>query len=69
MDQFDEYLHVANATGRECLKKFCREVLEVFHNTYLQRPTTVDAQSPIFFALRAHEFSGMLGNINCMHWA
>ncbi|XP_047948791.1 uncharacterized protein LOC125194576 [Salvia hispanica] len=27
-DMFDEYLHVGDTTGRECLKKFCKIVVE-----------------------------------------
>ena len=40
-DMFDEYLHVSEHTGRACLAKFCRAVIEAFKDTYLrkQRPT------------------------------
>ncbi|XP_047948856.1 uncharacterized protein LOC125194653 [Salvia hispanica] len=44
-DMFDEYLHVGDTTGRECLKKFCKLVVEAFGNTYLRCPTADDCQS------------------------
>ena len=33
-DMFDEYLHVGETTGPECLKTFCKLVVEAFGDTY-----------------------------------
>ena len=41
-DMFDEYLQVGEANGRECLKTFCKLVVEAFGDTYLRRPTIDD---------------------------
>ncbi|XP_047948927.1 uncharacterized protein LOC125194739 [Salvia hispanica] len=38
-DMFDEYLHVGETTGRDCLKNFCRGIVEAYSDTYLRRPT------------------------------
>ncbi|XP_047942798.1 uncharacterized protein LOC125189578 [Salvia hispanica] len=67
-DMFDEYLHVGDTTGRECLKKFCKLVVETFGDTYLRRPTADDCQSLMRMHETVHGFPGMLGSIDCMHW-
>ena len=65
---FDEYLHVGDTTGRECLKKFCKLVVEAFGDTYLRRPTADNCQSLMRMHETVHGFPGMLGSIDCMHW-
>ena len=65
---FDEYLHVGETTGRECLKTFCKLVVEAFGDTYLRRPTADDCQSLMRMHETVHGFPGMLGSIDCMHW-
>ncbi|XP_047953192.1 uncharacterized protein LOC125199069 [Salvia hispanica] len=67
-DMFDEYLHVADTTGRDCLKKFCKGVIETFGPTYLRKPTVQDCQFLLDLHWRTHGFPGMLGSIDCMHW-
>ncbi|XP_047949277.1 uncharacterized protein LOC125195124 [Salvia hispanica] len=67
-DMFDEYLHVGDTTGREYLKNFCKIIVEAFGDTYLQRPTADDCQSPMRMHETVHGFPGMLGSIVCMHW-
>ncbi|XP_047965230.1 uncharacterized protein LOC125209688 [Salvia hispanica] len=66
-DMFNEYLHVGDTTGRECLKKFCKLVVEAFGDTYLRRPTADDCQSLMRMHETVHGFPGMLGSIDCMH--
>ncbi|XP_047961986.1 uncharacterized protein LOC125206808 [Salvia hispanica] len=63
-DMFDEYLHVGDTTGRECLKKFCKLVVEAFGDTYLRRPTANDCQSLMRMHETVHGFPGMLGSID-----
>ena len=41
-DMFDEYLHVGDTTGCDCLKNFSRGAVEAFGDTYLRRPTVED---------------------------
>ncbi|XP_042027114.1 uncharacterized protein LOC121774279 [Salvia splendens] len=64
----DGYLHVSEQTGRECLAKFCRAVIETFKNAYLRKPTTDDTKMMVNMHERVHEFPGMLGSIDSMHW-
>ena len=66
-DMFDKYLHVGETTSRDCLKNFCRGVVEAFSNTYLRKPTVVDCQALTKMHETAHGFPGMLGSIDCMH--
>ncbi|XP_047972832.1 uncharacterized protein LOC125215455 [Salvia hispanica] len=66
-DMFNEYLHVGDTTGRECLKKFCKLVVEAFGDTYLRRLTADDCQSLMRMHETVHDFLGMLGSIDCMH--
>ncbi|XP_047979395.1 uncharacterized protein LOC125221317 [Salvia hispanica] len=61
---FDEYLHVGETTGRECLKNFCKLVVEAFGDTYLRRPTADVCQSLMRMHETVHGFPGMLGSIN-----
>ncbi|XP_042059338.1 uncharacterized protein LOC121803802 [Salvia splendens] len=41
---FDEYLHVGDTTGRECLVKFCEGVIDAFSAAYLLKPNAEDCQ-------------------------
>ncbi|XP_057793105.1 uncharacterized protein LOC131009710 [Salvia miltiorrhiza] len=41
---FDEYLKVADTTGRLCLKKFCMAVIRAYGAEYLRLPITTDIQ-------------------------
>ncbi|XP_047965394.1 uncharacterized protein LOC125209857 [Salvia hispanica] len=67
-DMFDRYLHVSEQTGRDCLARFCRAVVEAFKNTYLRKPTTDDVCKLVNMHEQTHGFPGMLGSIDCMHW-
>ncbi|XP_047961970.1 protein ALP1-like [Salvia hispanica] len=67
-DMFDEYLHVSEHTGRACLAKFCRAVIEAFKDTYLRKPTSDDVRRLVRMHEERHGFPGMLGSIDCMHW-
>ncbi|XP_047943107.1 uncharacterized protein LOC125189932 [Salvia hispanica] len=67
-DMFDEYLHVGETTGRECLMNFCRGVAEAYSDIYLRRPAAEDFQALMHMHEMAHGFPGMLWSIDCMHW-
>ena len=49
----DEYLHIGKV-GCECLKNFCRGVIEVFGLTYLRKPKSDEF---------AHEGARLLWNV------
>ncbi|KAI3681180.1 hypothetical protein L6452_35965 [Arctium lappa] len=57
------------STSIEFLKNFCRGVIEVFGPTYLRRPNDEDVARILHLHEEHHGFPGMLGSIECMHWA
>ncbi|XP_047961966.1 uncharacterized protein LOC125206785 [Salvia hispanica] len=67
-DMFDEYLHVGDTTGQECLIKFCEGMIDAFNASYLRKPNVEDCQFLMRIHDRVHDFPGMLWSINCMHW-
>ena len=68
-DQNDEYIRIGESTAIECLMKFCRAVIEIFGPVYLRRPNANDVQRLLHLHEEHHDFPGMLGSIDCMHWA
>ncbi|XP_057803489.1 uncharacterized protein LOC131018796 [Salvia miltiorrhiza] len=67
-DHYDEYLQVYETTGYECLRHFCRGVIEIFGAHYLRRPTVYDYQQLMEMHEQMHGFPGMIGNLDSMHW-
>ncbi|XP_057774945.1 uncharacterized protein LOC130993926 [Salvia miltiorrhiza] len=70
-DTFDEYLKVADTTGRLCLKRLCKTVIRAFKAEYLRRPTQADIQRLLQMHKERHGFFGMLGSLDCeraVHW-
>ncbi|XP_071738849.1 uncharacterized protein [Rutidosis leptorrhynchoides] len=67
-DIFDEYLHMGESTSYLCLENFCKSVLHLYSAEYLRRPNAHDAQRLISKHEEIHDFPGMLGSIDCMHW-
>ncbi|XP_057811435.1 uncharacterized protein LOC131025654 [Salvia miltiorrhiza] len=68
-DTFDEYLKVANTTGRLYLKRFCKAVIRAYSGEYLRRPTQADIQRHLQMHEARHIFLRMLGSLDCMHWS
>ena len=66
-DYVDEYLKIGESTTLECLKNFCAGVVQIFGQEYLRKPTQADVDRLLEVA-EAHDFRGMLGSIDCMHW-
>ncbi|XP_071727193.1 uncharacterized protein [Rutidosis leptorrhynchoides] len=66
LDLFDEYLQILKRTSRESLQHFTRCVIDLYSNVYMREPTKDD----IHRLYSKHDsFPGMLGSIDCMHWA
>ncbi|XP_012700993.1 uncharacterized protein LOC105913482 [Setaria italica] len=67
-DALDEVLKIAASTSLDILGKFAIGIIECFGNEYLRPPTT-DELEKILQVNEARGFPGMLGSIDCMHWA
>jgi hypothetical protein len=67
-NQLDEVLKIAASTSLEILGKFVVGIIECFGQEYLRLPTSEELEK-ILQENEACGFSGMLGSIDCMHWA
>ena len=67
-DQQDEYFRLAGSTAIECMKEFCKSIIEEFGPEYLRTPGPNDI-ARLLAKGEARGFPGMLGSLDCMHWA
>ncbi|XP_042423324.1 uncharacterized protein LOC122010925 [Zingiber officinale] len=67
-DHLDEYLRMSESTAIRCLFKFCEYVVEIFGDKYLRGPNADDVQRLLQMHDERHDFPGMLGSLDCMHW-
>ncbi|KAJ0565625.1 putative harbinger transposase-derived protein [Helianthus annuus] len=67
-DTWDEYLRMSSKMCRDSLENFCECVISLYRRRYLRM--TTDADVPLLYEApqRIHEFPGMLGSLDCMHW-
>jgi hypothetical protein len=66
-DSTDEYVRIGESTVIECLKRFCRAIVEVYGEEYLRSPNAVDV-ARLLQKGEERGFPGMLGSLDCMHW-
>ena len=66
-DAVDEYVRIGESTARQALHHFCRAVIDVFGEYYLQAPKADDV-ARFLQEGESRGFPGMLGSIDCMHW-
>jgi len=67
-DSTDEYVRIGETTAILCLKKICRAIVKVFGDEYLRSPNTDDV-TRLLQKGEERSFPGMLGSLDCMHWA
>jgi len=65
-DTVDEYLRLGESTTRKCLENFVEEIINLFGDEYLRRPTPADLQRLLDIG-EYRGFSRMIGSIDCMH--
>ncbi|XP_075515788.1 uncharacterized protein LOC142550599 [Primulina tabacum] len=68
-DQLDEYLRMSETTALECLSNFCQCVMQIYGRVYLRKPNATDIGRLLEMHEQIHGFPGMLGSLDCMHWA
>ncbi|XP_071704411.1 uncharacterized protein [Rutidosis leptorrhynchoides] len=68
-DAFDEHLHMGQQTSYDCLNNFCKSVIHLYGSEYMRKPTPQDVARLISAHAELHGFPGMLGSLDCMHWA
>jgi len=67
-DATDEYVCIDESTALESLRKFVAVVVDLFKDEYLRHPTEADTARLMRLG-QQKGFPGMLGSIDCMHWA
>ncbi|XP_021306905.1 uncharacterized protein LOC110431742 [Sorghum bicolor] len=67
-DATDEYIRIGESTALESLRRFVAAVVEIFRDEYLRHPNEADTTRLLAMGEKKG-FPGMLGSIDCMHWA
>ena len=67
-DSLDEYVRIGESTTIERVKRFCQGVVKIFGLEYLRSPNVADI-SRLLRKANQRGFPGMLGSLDCMHWA
>ncbi|XP_024172296.2 uncharacterized protein LOC112178372 [Rosa chinensis] len=66
-DFCDDYLDIAKTTAIEIFEHFTKAIWNVYHETYLRRPTPADLRRLLDKAAE-QGFPRMVGSLDCMHW-
>ena len=67
-DATDEYVRIGESTVLESLRRFVTAVVDIFEDEYLRYPNEADT-TKLLARGEQRGFPGMLGSIDCMHWA
>jgi len=67
-DATDEYVRIGESTALESLRRFVAAVDKIFGEEYLRSPNKADIARLLAMG-EGKGFPGMLGSIDCMHWA
>nr|XP_043638000.1 uncharacterized protein LOC122609003 [Erigeron canadensis] len=68
-DSLDDYLNMSERSSCDTLNGFCDGVIRLYQHEYLCRPTRNDVQRIFDHHASYHGFPGMLGSVDCTHWA
>ena len=66
-DATDEYVKIGESTTTDCVKRFCRAVVEIFSEEYIRAPNANDVARLLEIGEK-RGFPRMLGSLDCMHW-
>ncbi|KAK8956787.1 hypothetical protein KSP39_PZI000415 [Platanthera zijinensis] len=66
-DNCDEYIRIGESTVIQCLKRFCRAIVQLYKDEYLRSPNANDV-TRLLQKGEERGFPGMLGSLDCMHW-
>lgn len=66
-DALDEIIGISAELARESLLTFCQDVVDIYEEEYLRRPTQEDVDR-LLKENKKRGFPGMLGSLDCMHW-
>ncbi|XP_071729014.1 uncharacterized protein [Rutidosis leptorrhynchoides] len=69
LDAFDKYLQISERVLRDTLHNLCRCIIDFYTNVYMREPTYHDIVRLYEAHERLHGLQGMMGSIDCMHWA
>jgi hypothetical protein len=67
-DANNEYLRISESTSLESLSRFCSAIIKIYGEEYLQSPIAKDVKRTLTINEK-RGFPGMLGSLDCMHWA
>ncbi len=67
-DALDENFQISETLSLQCLKKFCTTLVEFYGNKY-SGPPKQDEIKRILRENSERGFPGMIGSLDCMHWA
>ncbi|XP_047979440.1 uncharacterized protein LOC125221364 [Salvia hispanica] len=69
-DRFECFTLRSDCTGRigSVYFAFCKGIREVFGPEFLRKPTPDECQRLLDMHGAVHNFPGMMGSIDCMHW-
>uniref|UniRef100_A0A0D3BAA6 DDE Tnp4 domain-containing protein n=1 Tax=Brassica oleracea var. oleracea TaxID=109376 RepID=A0A0D3BAA6_BRAOL len=60
-DAVDEYIKIGGTTALECLRRFCKGIIQMYEKVYLRAPTEDELQR-ILHASEMRGFPGMIGS-------
>ncbi|KAL9665809.1 hypothetical protein QQ045_000130 [Rhodiola kirilowii] len=66
-DAVDEYIKIGGTTALDCLRKFCKGIIQLYEQVYLRAPNQDDLQK-ILHVSEMRGFPWMIRSIDCMHW-